>query len=177
MTTDNPSIAMVRRADTGGKTMHDRLRPLFILLILILVSVAWAESDTDTTAKASEAKKQAELKWAKEVVADCFAACKNNDFHTAEALVATEYKKTLEKGFRSAHEYFAEAGRELESWAITSEEIAPDQDEAFFRGVLKREKGQAAFSIRVIKEKESQKWRISFFTRGEYKKDGDASKK
>jgi hypothetical protein len=52
---------------------------------------------------------------------------------------------------------------------VTSEEMAPDKDEASFRGTFKGKKAEAEFSIRVSKEKDGGKWRVCFFTAGEYK--------
>jgi hypothetical protein len=46
--------------------------------------------------------------------------------------------------------------------------MAPDKDEALFRGTFKGKKGEAAFSLRVVKEKDSGKWRVSFFAAGDY---------
>ena len=58
-----------------------------------------------------------------------------------------------------------------QKWEL-HEEIAPDKDEAVFRGSFKGKKGEATFSLRVVKEKDGGKWRVSFFAAGPYKEGG-----
>jgi len=43
------------------------------------------------------------------------------------------------------------------------EKIAPDEDEASFKGTFKAEQKGFPFSLRVVKDKESGKWRVSYF--------------
>jgi hypothetical protein len=42
-------------------------------------------------------------------------------------------------------------------------------DEAAFRGAFRRKNGEATFAVRVVKEKDSGKWRVGFFAAGEFK--------
>jgi uncharacterized protein (TIGR03067 family) len=115
--------------------------------------------------------KEAELKWAKEVASDFLTAGLHHNYPSAETLVTADFKKALKEGNDSVTEQLKQVVivREAESWVITCAEIAPDQDEALFRGAFKGKKGEVAFSVRVAKEKEGGKWRVCFFTAGEYK--------
>jgi hypothetical protein len=124
----------------------------------------------------SEDAKKAELAWAKEVAADFLSAGLSGNYASAEALATPEFKKTLqESGPTSVTSLLssAAAGGGAESWSISTEEIAPDKDEAMFRGTFRGKKGEAAFSVRVIKEKDGGKWRVGFFAAGPYKEGGD----
>jgi hypothetical protein len=123
-------------------------------------------SATDLEA-GDEAKKKAELKWAKEVTADFLDAGLTGNYASAEALLTADFKKALKEGKESVASLF-NGPRGAKSWAIGSEEIAPDKDEASFRGAFKGEKGEATFSLRVAKEKESGKWRVSFFKSADF---------
>jgi hypothetical protein len=134
-----------------------------LVTVLILTAVPVPEDDT---------KKAAELKWAKEVATDFLNAGMQTNYASAEALVAPDFKKVLSDGQTSVTYLLSRAasgGGGQESWTIASEEIAPDKDEAFFRGTFKAKKSEAEFSLRVAKEKEGGKWRVCFFTAGAYK--------
>jgi hypothetical protein len=89
------------------------------------------------TANEGDAKKEAELKWAKEVATDFLPGGMQSNYASAEALVTADFRKTL-------------------------------KDEVLFQGTCKGKKGEAAFSLRVVKEKDSGKWRVSFFAVGDY---------
>jgi hypothetical protein len=119
--------------------------------------------------KEDDAKKDAELKWAKEVAADFLNAGMHRDYSSAEALVTTDFKKALKEGNTSVTDRLSLVANGAESWVVTCEEMAPDKDEVLVRGTFKGKKGEAVFSIRVAKEKESGKWRVCFFTAGEFK--------
>jgi hypothetical protein len=49
------------------------------------------------------------------------------------------------------------------SWAITSEELSPNGDEAIFNGTITSRR-QGTFSIRVVQEKEAGRWRVDYFS-------------
>ena len=123
-------------------------------------------------ARGEDAKK-AELAWAKEVATDFLNAGLTGNYAGAEALATPEFKKTLkESGPSSVTFILSSAAGGAESWAIATEEIAPDKDKAVFRGSFKGKKGEATFSLRVVKEKDGGKWRVSFFAAGPYKEGG-----
>jgi hypothetical protein len=122
-----------------------------------------------------EDDKKAELAWAKEVATDFLNAGLSGNYASAEVLATAEFKKALQESGPSSVTFLlssAAAGGGAESWSITTEEIAPDRDEAVFRGSLKGKKGEAAFSVRVVKEKDGGKWRVGFFAAGPYKEGG-----
>ena len=115
-----------------------------------------------------DAKKDAEMKWAKEVATDFLRAGLNRDFSTAETLVTADFKKALKEANLTVADRLREVvNNGAESWAVTSEEMAPDQDEAVVRGTFKGKNGEAEFSVRVTKEKVGGKWRVCFFTAAE----------
>jgi hypothetical protein len=119
-----------------------------------------------------EDKKKAELAWAKEVAADFLNAGVQGNYASAEALATAEFKKILNDTGPSSVTYLLSVvagGGQAESWSITTEEIAPDNDEAAFRGAFKGKKGEATFSVRVVKEKESGKWRVGYFASERFK--------
>jgi hypothetical protein len=118
-----------------------------------------------------DAKKDAEMKWAKEVATDFLRAGLNRDFSTAETLVTADFKKALKEANLTVADRLREVvNNGAESWAVTSEEMAPDQDEAVVRGTFKGKNGEAEFSVRVTKEKVGGKWRVCFFTAAEPQK-------
>jgi len=120
-----------------------------------------------------EDDKKVELAWAKEVATDFLNAGLGGNYASAEALATAEFKKTLqESGPTSVTFILSSAAGGAESWSTTTEEIAPDKDEAVFRGTFRGKKGEATFSVRVVKEKDGGKWRVSFFAAGPYKEAG-----
>jgi hypothetical protein len=139
--------------------METRTRLFSALLILAVTASAAAEPN---------AKKQADLEWAKSVATDCLEAILHGNYRTATVLVTAEFKKALSEEGTSVLDRFRDAGMgEPDSWAITDYGIAPDQDEASIRGHFKGKQGRAAFSMRVEKDPD-KKWRISFITVGRY---------
>jgi hypothetical protein len=137
---------------------------LFAVVCLLLGCAAVVASEEGT-------KKDAELKWAKEVASDFLTAGLQRNYDSAEALATADFKKALKERNNSVTDQLHRVVLvgEAESWEMTYAEIAPDQDEALFRGVFKAKKGEAAFAVRVAKEKEGGKWRVCFFSAGEYK--------
>jgi hypothetical protein len=51
----------------------------------------------------------------------------------------------------------------FETAVIGAEEIAPDRDEAQFKGTLDYSTATRAFVVRAVKEKQSGRWRVSYF--------------
>lgn len=120
----------------------------------------WA-ADADT-------RKATELKWAKGVAADFIEAIQRINVTEAAALTTASYHKAIidddrEKSDRTFFGQIYFSPFKDGPVAIVSEDIAPESDEAVFAGTLKKGEEVADFKLRVIKEKESGKWRVSFF--------------
>jgi hypothetical protein len=141
----------------GGRV--NRLSVISGLLLL-----GWF-SQAACTADASD-KKAEELQWAKGVATDFLDAAFNGDLEQAESLIDSSLKKVFaEEGENRLREWLNNsiAVQGFREPAIQSEEIAPDQDEASFKGDFKADETQFQFSLRVIKDNESGKWRVSYF--------------
>ena len=97
-------------------------------------------------------------------VADDFLSALKKDAGNAVALLTVEYEKALaSRGFsRTASGTLIDMTGRFEKASITSEEIAPDRDEAQFKGVLDSPSGTRPFVLRVVKEKGSGRWRVAF---------------
>jgi hypothetical protein len=149
-------------------------RVLACLLVLVSCLPAPAGKKSDK----KDDKKAVELKWAKEVAADFLNAGARREYASAEALLTAEFKKCLKDGNTSAGDRLSGTGLwSAKSWAVEKEEIAPDQNEALFRGKLKGDSGEAEFSVRVVKEGDGGKWRVSFFSFGDWKARAESPKK
>jgi methionine-rich copper-binding protein CopC len=116
-------------------------------------------------AKLADAKKAADLKWAKGIAADFFAAAVSGQEQQAAALVDASliaaFGKNNEAQFRDwLNNTFATYG--YGEAVFESEEIAPDRDEVVLKGHFKDTKPALAFSIRVVKNKDSGMWRVSY---------------
>jgi hypothetical protein len=118
-------------------------------------------------------KKDAELKWAKTVVTDFMTAGLRGEHDQLSVMLSADLKKALEKTSEPDRTFvynrFAVYLKGTKAWS-SSEEIAPDQDEATFRGTCTGEEGQAEFTVRVVKEKDSGKWRVHLFSVSPWKK-------
>jgi hypothetical protein len=117
-------------------------------------------------------RKQEELKWSKGVVLDFLVAAVKGEDEQAALLLSEDLRKALEKtgepGPTFVHTRFS--NNRIRSWQFLAEEIAPDQDEASFQGMFSGEQGEAAFSLRVVKVKESGKWRVQLLVLADWKK-------
>src|SRR5262245_55920277 len=124
-------------------------------------------------------KAQAELKWAKGVVLDFFNAAKHgqdDERKQATLLMTDKLKKALSSNSLTPESFISYAfqNNRIASWTIKVEEIAPDVNEAVFRGTFTgKDPGngkeiQADFVVRVVKEHEGGKWRINIFTIGNW---------
>ena len=120
---------------------------------------------TTAAAQGKDSKKQEELKWAKGVATDFLAAMRSGEVEEAATLMTAEYRKSFIVPQRPLPNWVhgvRTAGLE-KGHTIKDEQIAPDQDEATFKGLLQGEKREAAFSLRVVREKASGRWRVAFF--------------
>jgi hypothetical protein len=149
-------------------------RVLACLLVLVSCLPAPAGKKSDK----KEDKKAAELKWAKEVAADFLSAGARREYASAEALLTAEFKKSLKEGSTSVSDRLSSSAIwSAKSWVVEKEEIAPDKDEALFRGKLKNDSGEAEFSVRIVKEGDGGKWRVGFFSFGDWKARAESPKK
>ncbi len=146
-------------------------RVLASVLLLLLSVAALAQQPPD--------KKDAELKWAREIASDFLSAGLRQDHVQASVLVASDLKKAVEKdrttldSFLSSH-FSTLRMQGAKTWTFASEIIAPDKDEAVFRGQCTGDTGEADITVRVVKEKESGKWRVHLFAIGRWKKKKDS---
>jgi len=142
-----------------------------LVLGLVTTAVRAEEPNAKTTeaktddAKIADAKKAADLKWAKGIAADFFAAAVSGQEQQAAALVDASliaaFGKNNEAHFRDwLNNTFATYG--YGEAVFESEEIAPDRDEVVLKGHFKDTKPALAFSIRVVKNKDSGMWRVSY---------------
>jgi hypothetical protein len=130
---------------------------VFGLLLCPLLTISAVEAET---------KKAAELKWAKGVMSDFLDAAFGGRLAHAEALLDVTLKKTMAKESETRLRDWLNnsiAIQEFRDPKITSESIAPDQDEAAFKGTFQGKDRHFTFSLRVLKEKESGEWRVSYF--------------
>jgi hypothetical protein len=122
------------------------------LFVLVLGAPAPGDEKAD--------KKQAELKWAKGVATDFLKAVTASENEQAEQLMTADLKKSVGDANWLLRVYNAQLRK---GHTITEEQIAPDQDEASFKGLLQGEKHEADYSLRVVREKDSGRWRVAYF--------------
>ena len=124
-------------------------------------------------------KKAQELKWAKGIVSDFVSAGARQADDQAVLLLSSDFIKSIKEQKTTPDSYVHSRFFNLTEAkaSITSEEMAPDNDEAVFRGTLAAEIGEADFTIRVVKEKDSGKWRVNYLVVGRLKKKDEPSKK
>jgi hypothetical protein len=111
-------------------------------------------------------KKAAELKWAEGVATDFFDAAFNSKLEQAESLIDSSLKKVFAKEGENRLREWLNNSIAIQGYhdpVFESKEIAPDRDEASFKGTFKGREKRFQFSLRVIKDKESGKWRVSHF--------------
>jgi hypothetical protein len=114
-------------------------------------------------------KKSAELKWARGVASDFFEAAFKANLVMAENLIDSSLKKNFEKRGKTELKEWLNNSIAIQNFrepAIATEAIAPDRDEAVFTGTFRakdRPKKVLTFTLRVVKEKDSGKWRVSYF--------------
>ena len=139
-----------------------RLSPLCVLLLLC--PAAW---EAEPVAK----KKGGELKWAKGVAEDFLQAMHKGDEAQARLLMAKDFARASEKD-PNWDNLFSNAGFRGGTFSISQETLSPEGDEAVFRGELRGEVNvggqkllpRSRFALRVVREKEAPRWRVSYFS-------------
>jgi hypothetical protein len=138
-----------------------------------------------TPVKSQGVRKEAELKWVKRTADDFLTAVLNENGASARALLTGEAARMRLDTLRvptpfgqSGRIYYLEKGQVkttgsggfdssipihlLRSFKIDSDEASPDGDEYSFRGTFEGYV-QASFALRLVKEKDSAKWRVIYF--------------
>lgn len=138
--------------------MFNKSFAIATLVFALFTSVVRADEIAD-------AKKTADLNWAKGVAADFLAAAVSGQDEQAATLVDPSLKAAFGKDsdaqFRDwLNNTFAIYG--YGESAFESEEIAPDRDEVVLKGYFKDTKPARTFSIRVVKNKDSGMWRVNY---------------
>ncbi len=148
----------------------------------VLLSLAGlVATDAKGQNDAASEKKAEELMWAKDVAADFVSAVLHQNLQAAEMVMAEEYKKTQKDPTQWSqsplYSLYGIATQGAADWTIERQSIAPDQDEAVFRGPLKYGNNEAELSVRVVKESPRAKWRVSFYDVGPAKARDSSPKK
>lgn len=113
-----------------------------------------------------DGKKEAELMWARGVAEDFLDAAFTGNAEQSQALLDSSLKSAFAKaGEHRLSEWLNNsiAIKGFHNPVIQKESIAPDRDEAAFKGTFQKEQAPMQFSVRVVKEKETGKWRVSNF--------------
>jgi hypothetical protein len=163
------------------------MRTLTTLMLFVPLTLVQPPEQPDPKAKEPDPqeKLKAEIKWAKGVAQDFFEATRKASYIEAIQLLTSEYrtkdkfddaKTRLDKLFGQV-----DAAATIISWMIKTEELSPDGKEAVFKGPVTGMYGDASLTeaeltIRVEKEKDSGKWRVTFLHCGEFKKKGAPKK-
>jgi hypothetical protein len=141
-------------------------RILLCTAFLSVVSVSIAGEPPSEKSAALD-KKADELVWAKDVASDFVSSVLGQNLTSAEMLMTDDFKKTQKDPTQwiqsPLHVLFAIATMGAAEWTIERETIAPDQDEAVFRGPLKHAGGESVLTVRVIKDGPKAKWRVNFY--------------
>jgi hypothetical protein len=109
------------------------------------------------------AKKPAEVEWAKGVVTDFLKAMKRKDDRQARQMLTPELRDWYNKGSIQLPDEKLDRAREDWTWEFVKDKIAPDKDEVMLEGALSglfRDEVEAQFTARVVKVKDSGRWRI-----------------
>jgi hypothetical protein len=128
-------------------------------------------ADPNATTPDREGKKAEDLKWAKGVASDFLTAAFEGDTKSAAALIDVSLKEAYAKeGERALWEWLNNsiAIQGFRSPTIREEAMSPDGNEASFRGDFRRvQEGQKTrphtFTLRVVKGKGGDHWRVSHF--------------
>jgi hypothetical protein len=153
-----------------------------VLLLLVVVSaLVMDDCGADASAQDRPDKKTAKLRWANAVATDFMTAGVRGEYEQATLLLSDELKKAIQNSGEPGPTFignrFNIALQGAKSWSITTANIAPDYDEAVFRGIASRDDEEAEFTVRVGKEKETGTWRVNLFLAGAWKKKGDSNRK
>jgi hypothetical protein len=125
------------------------MKTVFCLLTLAAVCAAVSGDNKGregSKPREAGATAEAELKWAKGIVADFFDTVFAS--RTCDTLLAVETAKV--DVFRN--EVFVLGGA-YSSASITSQELSPNHAQARFSGVLKADTASADFAIRLVKNR------------------------
>ena len=139
--------------------------PAALLLLSFLMPHAGANEERERQPDPNE-KKAAELKWAKGVATDFLDAAFKGDLEQAESLIDASLKEAFAKeGEKRLREWLNNsiAIRGVRAPDFQSAEIAPDQDEASFKGTFHNTEKKFEFSLRVVRHKDGNKWRVCHF--------------
>lgn len=143
------------------------MRPLVLLCVVCFVPASFGAEPAaaDPAAdQAAAAKKMRELAWAKGVAEDFLQAMCGFEQEQVAVLMSSDLRKEIVMQSSLDHWVGRVSRADVGGSAkITDEQIAPDIDEAAFRGTLHGSKKTADFSLRLVKEKDSAKWRVIFF--------------
>jgi hypothetical protein len=134
------------------------------LLLTAVLSGGCTRTGPSTPTPATDPVKSgdasADLKWTKDLVESFFTAVQDTRYSEAAGLIVNgeHYSNHIKQmGVRS--------------WTIKSQEMAPDKNEASFRGTYVGSDTDAVgktreyeFLIRVVKQQDSGLWRISFIS-------------
>ncbi|HVS37780.1 MAG TPA: hypothetical protein VMS17_19640 [Gemmataceae bacterium] len=150
---------------------HFLTRSAWLSAFLVLAAPAYVRADPPPEPRASQEpdKKDEELKWAKGVAQDFLGAMHKSDQAQAELLMTTQMKAVVQSDMNWMNNFGNAGFTGGASNEINEETLSPEKDEAAFRGRLDGHNGfqtpvQSKFTIRLTKDKESGKWRVSFFT-------------
>jgi hypothetical protein len=134
----------------------------FTVLAVVLMATSLAHGGDEAD------NRKAEVEWAKDVVTDFLKAVKAEEFGQARRLLTPELRREYNKD-----KIFLPAGAgiflEPISWEFSKDEIAkiaPDKGEVVLRGMVYvrsgDKKAKGAFTIRVVKVKDTGLWRIDY---------------
>jgi hypothetical protein len=144
-----------------------------------------APRSREQAAKPDARKKEADRKWATRTAEDFLTAVINENKPSARGLltkeagtIALDNLRIPTPPGRAGRVYFVEQGQLrstgsggydssmpvhlLRNFKLASEEASPDGDEISFRGTFEGHL-KGTFALRIVKEKESGKWRVSYF--------------
>jgi hypothetical protein len=121
--------------------------------------------------------KSADLKWARSIAEDFLRAVDEEKWHVADELLMPDYRDRITAEFKATFrfEVFASfLGQKgaphtfFHEWSITGEELAPNGLEAKFTGKVSYDgpKWNFPFTLRTIRAKDSELWRVSLFSTG-----------
>lgn len=137
-----------------------------VLRVSVLAAIAVASADAPARAadKPEPGRKAAELQWAAGVASDFLTCVIEIDGVNAPLLLSAEFRKQFATAAELENWLSRAANENLrKGFEITTRELAPDQDDALFRGTLSGEKKTAGFTLRLTKEKDGGKWRVTYF--------------
>jgi hypothetical protein len=106
------------------------------------------------------------LKWAKAVADDFLEAAHKGNLDQAESPIDSSLKKSFaNQGPTALREWLNNslAIRGLRAAVFEAGRIAPDQDAASFKGMFRGQEQVLRFSLRVVKDSQEGKWRVSDF--------------